>query len=311
VGNSFRARAASNQCSMNTKNKLRLLLFSVLLSSSSLVAQTPTISCSQCAEWNAPQQPFRVFGNTYFVGPSGLSSILITSSKGHVLIDGALPESAEQIAQNIRTLGFRVEDVKLILNSHVHSDHAGGIAELQRLSGARVVASDWSAAVFTSAGVAKDDPQYGTIQPIPRVSKVERLRDGQTFRVGDIAITAHLTPGHTPGGTSWTWESCEGARCLHMVYADSLSPVSADGYKFSDHATTLAGFQQSFAFLRAAPCDILLTPHPDASSEWDDIKVWRLEGKPQPGFDGSACRKLADDASEQLHQRIAKENSNK
>lgn len=291
------------------RNKMLVLLLSVLLSSSFISGQTPAFSCSQCAEWNTPQRPFRVFGNTYFVGPSGLSSILITSSKGHVLIDGALPESAEQIASNIRTLGFHVEDVKLILNTHVHFDHAGGIAELQRMSGARVVASDWSAAVFTGTGLAKDDPQYGTLPPIARVGKVERLYDGQTFRVGDIAITAHLTSGHTPGGTSWTWESCEGERCFPMVLADSLTPVSSEGYKFSEHPAMLAGFQKSFAFLRATPCDILLTSHPDASSEWDDIKAWRLEGKPQPPFDGSACRKLADHASEQLRQRIAKENS--
>jgi metallo-beta-lactamase class B len=150
------------------KNKKWLLLSSVLLSSSFIFGQTPAFSCSRCAEWNTPQRPFRIFGNTYFVGPSELSSILITSSKGHVLIDGALPESAEQIASNIRTLGFRVEDLKLILNTHVHFDHAGGIAELQRMSGARVVASDWSAAVLSGSGVAKDDPQYGTIPPIAR-----------------------------------------------------------------------------------------------------------------------------------------------
>ena len=245
------------------------------------------------------------------MGPSGLSSILITSSKGDILIDGALPESAEQIANHIRSLGFRIEDVKLILNSHVHSDHAGGIAELQRMSGARVAASDWSAAVLTGTGLAKDDPQYGTIQPIARARNVERLHDGQTFHVGDIAITAHLTPGHTPGGTSWTWESCEGDRCLHMVYADSLTPVSADGYKFTDHVLLLAGFQKSFEFLRTVPCDILLTAHPDVSGEWDDIKAWRIEGKPQPHFDGSACRKLADHATEQLRQRLAKENPGK
>ncbi len=309
--NAFGGRAVWNQCRLNTKNKIWLLLFLVLLSSSFISGQNLASSCSQCAEWNTPQRPFRVFGNTYFVGPSGLSSILITSSKGHVLIDGALPESAEQIANNIRALGFRLADVKLILNSHVHFDHAGGIAQLQRMSGARVVASDWSTVVFTDSGVAKDDPQYGTIPPIARVGNVERLHDGQTFRLGEIAITAHLTPGHTPGGTSWTWESCEGDRCLNIVYADSLTPVSSDAYKFSEHTAALAAFQKSFAFLGAVPCDILLTPHPDASSEWGEIKAARLDGKLQPSFDGSACRKLADQASDQLRQRLAKENASK
>src|ERR1051326_432552 len=107
-------------------------------------AQTETPQCSSCAAWNAPQTPFRIYGNTYYVGPHGLSSILITSDSGHILIDGGLAESAQQIAAHIRELGFRVEDVKLIVNSHVHFDHGGGISELQRLSGAKVAASPWS-----------------------------------------------------------------------------------------------------------------------------------------------------------------------
>ena len=103
--------------------------------------------CPQCVEWNKGQVPFRIFGNTYYVGPHGLSSVLITSSAGHVLIDGDLPESAPRIVDNIQALGFRLKDVKIIVNSHVHFDHAGGIAELQRRTGARVLASEWSAEV--------------------------------------------------------------------------------------------------------------------------------------------------------------------
>ncbi|HEX8117590.1 MAG TPA: MBL fold metallo-hydrolase, partial [Pyrinomonadaceae bacterium] len=130
---------------------------------------TPASSCDDCPVWNAPQKPFRVYGDTYYVGPHGLTSILITSKSGHVLIDGALPESASQIADNIRALGFRVEDVKLIVNSHVHFDHGGGIAELQRLSGARVAASPWSAEVLTKSGVGKGDPQFGVVRPVALV----------------------------------------------------------------------------------------------------------------------------------------------
>ena len=97
--------------------------------------------CKECAARNATQAPFRIYGNTYYVGVRGLSSILITSDQGHILIDGDLPESVPKISASIRSLGFRLEDVKLILNSHVHFDHAGGIAELQKLSGAEVAAS--------------------------------------------------------------------------------------------------------------------------------------------------------------------------
>lgn len=294
---------------------LAFALLSVLRHSTR-AQQTPP--CPSCPEWNTPQVPFLVFGNAYYVGTHGLSAILVTSDAGHILLDAGLPESVPQIVANLHTLGFRIEDVKLIVNSHVHFDHAGGIAELQRLSGARVAASEWSAAVLKKGGVTADDPQYGVIRGIAPVAAVETLHDGEVFRVGPLELTAHLTPGHTPGGTSWTWKSCEAGRCLDIVYADSLSSVSADGFRFSNHPQLLKGFDRSFAFLRAAPCDILLTTHPDASSLWERLAA-RQRGtpanspsspgspSPDPMVDPGACRNLADNAGVQLEKRLAAE----
>lgn len=275
-----------------------------------LKAQQVFLPCKECAEWNTPQAPFRIYGNAYYVGPHGLSSILITSNAGHVLIDGALSESVPQIVSNTRSLGFRIDDVKLILNSHVHFDHAGGIAELQRLTGARVVASKWSARVMAETGIGRDDPQYGIARPIALVKDVQTLADGESFAVGPIVVTAHLTPGHTPGGTSWTWKSCEGNRCLSMVYADSLSPASADGFRFTQnqqYPTAIHDFQKSFAFLRTTPCDILLTTHPDASGFWERLKARESGVTPDPMVDSAACRRLADNAEEMLRKRITAE----
>jgi metallo-beta-lactamase class B len=286
------------------------MMFLLLSSAALSAAQGTPSSFANCPTWNTPQPPFRIYGNTYYVGPHGLSSILITSESGHVLIDGALPESASQIAANIRTLGFCVEDVKLIVNSHVHFDHAGGIAELQRLSGARVLASPWSAAVMRRGSVGPGDPQFGAQIPIARIARVKTLRDGQTFRIGDIALTAHFTPGHTPGGTSWTWQSCEGSRCLNLVYADSLAPVAAEGFKFTqsrDYPSALSDFQQSFSFLSAVPCDILLTPHPDASDFWERVEQRNQGLVPDPIIDSSRCRRLADKFREQLRERVSAE----
>jgi metallo-beta-lactamase class B len=276
--------------------------------------QTKTSMCSQCAEWNKAQAPFRIFGNSYFVGTHGLSSVLITSKAGHVLIDGDLPESAKQIVANIQSLGFRIEDVKIILNSHVHFDHAGGIAELQRLSGARVMASTWSAAVMKHGGMGRDDPQFVGGTPIEPVANVHTLQDGQTLRVGDIAITAHLTPGHTPGGTSWTWKSCEDNVCYDMVYADSLTPVSADGFKFTtsrEYPQALSDFEKSFAFLETTPCDILITTHPEASELWDRLEVRQNKSTPDPMINAGACRELAAQGRKRLQQRIAEEKAQK
>jgi len=297
--NLTRTRRRSNRYHVRVRFRLLFLPICALGS-----AAQPVPPCSNCAIWNTPQAPFKIYGNTYYVGPHGLSSILITSPAGDVLIDGALPESVSQIASHIRSLGFRVEDIKLIVNSHAHFDHAGGIAELQKLSGARVAASPWTAKVMTSGAVSKDDPQYGIIRPIARVANVETLHDGETFTVGDISITAHLTPGHTLGGTSWTWQSCEGRRCMNMVYVDSMSPVSADGYRFSRNQGE-ENFERSYAFLESTPCDILITPHPEASDLWGRLE--KRKSNPDAMMDTGACRALAAGAREQLKERLAKE----
>jgi metallo-beta-lactamase class B len=284
----------------------RVLLLPVLVAS--LLGQGRPSSCDSCPAWNLPQAPFQIYGNSYYVGTRGLSSVLITSPSGHVLVDGALPESAPKIVANIRSLGFRVEDVKLIVNSHSHFDHAGGIAELQKLSGARVAASAWTADVLAKGAVPRDDPQFGTIIPIARVARVQSVKDNETLSAGAIRITAHLTPGHTPGGTSWTWQSCEKDRCLDMVYADSLTPISADGFLFSrrkEYSNGTGDFEQSYAFLNQAPCDILVTPHPNLPSlqERPDRKAGSAPAKAA----GTACQALAETSREQLRKRLAKE----
>lgn len=287
--------------------RARLIFGACLILLAGSAAGQAAKNCSSCAEWNRPQTPFRIFGNTYYVGPHGLSSILITSKAGDMLIDGALSQSAGEIVANVRSLGFRIEDVKIIVNSHVHFDHAGGIAELQRLSGARVYASPWTAAVMRSGAVARDDPQYGIISPISPVKNVTALHDGERLKVGPIALTAHLTPGHTPGGTSWTWKSCEGEVCREMVYADSLTAISAPGFRFTDHAQLLHGFENSFTFLETTPCDILITPHPETSNLWDRMEQHRRGLEPDPLVDRAACQRLAENARGQLAVRKREE----
>ena len=281
-----------------------------LMKHSAFACFVAVICCCVAAGQNAAQPPFCIFGNTYYVGTHGLSSVLIASPAGHILIDGDLPESAGLIAGNIRLLGFRMEDVKLIVNSHVHFDHAGGIAELQRRSGARVAASQWSAEVLRKGGVGKGDPQYGTLTPIAAVKNVSTFRDGESLHVGEITITPHLTPGHTPGGTSWTWKSCKDAVCYDMVYADSLNPISAPGFRFTksrQYPQAIEDFEKSFAFFEATPCDVLITAHPEVSGLWDRLGQREKGVKPDPLVDSGACRKLAESGREKLRQRMASE----
>lgn len=303
-------RRARNHLSSRTSVVALAVFLLALAALASGQSGTPASSCADCPVWNERQEPFRIYGNAYYVGPHGLTSILLTSKAGHVLIDGALPESVPQVVANIRSLGFRVEDVKLIVNSHVHFDHGGGIAELRRLSGAQVAASPWSVEVLTKSGVGKGDPQFGSIPPVALVPRATTLRDGQTLRVGDIKLTAHFTPGHTPGGTSWTWRSCEGKRCLNLVYSDSMTPVSSDGFRFSDsreYPNAVRDFEKSFAFLRGTPCDILLTSHPDASGLWQRLENRRKGVRPDPLISPNACKELAERAAGQLRRRLESE----
>jgi metallo-beta-lactamase class B len=267
--------------------------------------------CASCAEWNAPTQPVHLYGSTYWVGTRGLGAILLTSPAGHVLIDAGLPESAAPIMASIRALGFRVEDIRLILNSHAHFDHAGGIAAIQRASGAAVAASPWSAGVLRRGMAARDDPQHDIALAYPAVTgtDIRELSDGDTLRVGPIALTAHFTPGHTPGGTSWSWRECEAGECLAFVYADSQTPVSADSFFFtrsSAYPTALQDFARSFAVLEQLPCDVLITPHPGASQMWERLAA-REKGDRSALRDRGACRRYAAGAREQLARRVAAE----
>lgn len=255
--------------------------------------------CESCAEWNAPRTPFRIFGNSFYVGTEGLASVLITTPAGHVLIDGGLPESAPLIEANITALGFEIGDIEVILNSHAHFDHAGGIAALQRASGARVVASAPSVLEIRNGSSGPDDPQYGMLLDYPPVNSVEEF-DGGAVTIGDLSLTPHSSPAHTAGGTTWTWRACEAEECLDLVFADSQTPISADGYRFSDSADQ-ASFERGFRLIEELPCDILITPHPAASAFWE-----RLDS-PEGLVDPDACSRYADSAREQFARRLASE----
>ncbi len=291
-----------------------MLLWAILGMAAAIVgndADAKPIHCDGCAAWNAPHKPFRLFGNAYFVGPEGLGSVLITSDAGHVLIDGALPQSAEIVADNVRTLGFRIEDVKWILSSHAHFDHAGGIAALAKRSGAAVAASKRSAEILRLGTVSSDDPQvgYGAAMDFPKVKSVRELSDGEELVLGTLRIRTHYTAGHTPGATSYGWESCEGKKCLRMVYADSLNPVSAPGFRFSQHPQLVTQFRTSIATMKALPCDVIVSAHPDQSSlfERDAKRSARKAAEEDPIVDPTGCQKYATEAAARLDKRLAEE----
>lgn len=273
-----------------------------------LVPDAP-IKCQDCERWNEPQAPFRIYGNTYYVGTRRLSSILIVTDDGLILLDGALPQSASLIDANIAALGFLTRDLRLILSSHTHFDHAGGIAALQRASGATVVASARNAAALRQGRPVGDDPQ-GASAAFPSVESVLEIADSETITLGNVAVTAHLTPGHTPGGTTWSWPACEGARCLDVVYADSLSAVSDVGFRYTgdgDRPSIVASFRRSIERVSELPCDILLSPHPQMFDMATKLRAASADVQSNPFIDSQACRRYAEKAAAGLEKRVKEE----
>lgn len=264
------------------------------------------IVCDNCDRWNEAQKPFRIHGNTWYVGTQGLTSLLIETDEGLILIDGGLPQSAALVVANMRALGFDPGNVKAILLSHAHYDHAGGLAALQRLTGATVFSSQAGREALVRGRLLEDDPQYiadSDEGSFPPVKAVVAVGDREVVTVGSVDVKVVNTPGHTPGGTTWTWQSCALNVCYDVVYADSLTAVSAPGFKFTESgaADTLIASAGTIADL---DCDILLTPHPFFFGMQD--KLERLsEGN--PFINNVGCLMYSESSLRWLEQRLEAE----
>ncbi len=258
---------------------------------------TKPIISTRTAEWLAPVPPEKIFGNSFLVGFGGLSVVLIDTGAGLILIDGALPQAAPAILDNVRLLGFRPRDIKYILSTEPHFDHAGGIAALARDTGATVIASPQGAQGLLSGRHATDDPQHGYGGSWPAVAKVQTIRGNQTLQLGKTVITALLTPGHTMGSMSWRWKSCEQGVCKSIVFAASLNPVSSEDYRYSAATARriVNGFLKSYETMRATPCDILISAHPDNA------------GTGRYNSSRGSCRAYAERSRKALEKRLESE----
>ena len=263
--------------------------------------------CPADAGWDDPTPPRHVHGDTWYVGTCGIAAVLIRGDDGHVLIDAGTQRGGALVLDNLKTLGIAPRDVHWLLVSHEHLDHAGGLAALQAATGAPLLARAPAIATLRSGRSDRSDPQFLTLKPFPPVADVQEVADGRTLRLGRLALTAHATPGHTAGGTSWTWRSCEGdGECLDIAYVDSLTAVSDAEYRFSDasaHPGVLEAFHTTLERVEALPCDILITPHPNASGFWERMGT----DAARPLRDPTACRAYAAAARERLERRLARE----
>jgi len=243
--------------------------------------------------WNRPFEPFRLIGNVYYVGTADLASFLITSPEGHVLLDSGLEDAATQLLASMAKLGFNARDIKVLLNTQAHFDHAAGLAALKGASGASMVASEADRPVLESGG--RDDFAFGndlTFAPV----KVDRVvRDGETVAVGPTTFTAHLTPGHTKGTTTWTTVAREGGQEYRVVFAGSTSinpgvPVRNN----PRYPNMLADFEKTFATLRSLPVDVFLTQHGSAYGLTDKAARLSAGATPNPFIDPDGYKRWVD-----------------
>ena len=257
-------------------------------------------SCKDWDKWLQPGPGFRIYGNTYYVGTCGIGAILVTGDKGNILIDGGPEGAAEPVAANIGRLGFKLEDVKILLHTHEHLDHVGAFARLKELTGAQLWASPAAARAIGSGKAIPEDPQYSSLDGFPPVWVDKVLQGDPTVKLGDITLHGIATPGHTLGALSWHWRSCEGGKCKEIAYIDSLSAVSSDDYRYADHPELVAQFRRSLKRVAALPCDILLSPHPSASGMRGKLVKGDLAGPPH-------CKAYAADLRKKLDGKLAKE----
>jgi metallo-beta-lactamase class B len=254
------------------------ILAFLVLNSASTAAQDDPVSRAS----NQPVEPFRIAGSIYYVGASDVTSFLVTTPQGHILIDGGFKETAPQIEANIQKLGFRVSDVRILLSSHAHFDHAGGLAELKGATGARFLASKGDQPLLARGG--RGDPQFGDRFLFAPIHADGIVRENTRVGLGGFTLVAHITAGHTPGCTTWTTTIREGQRDLDVVFLCSATVppeyrlVGNNGYP-----TIVRDYRDGFRLLKTLRPDIYLGSHGSFFGLEEKRKLLRA-GAPQNPF---------------------------
>jgi len=256
---------------------------------------------------NHPIEPYRIAGNLYYVGSSGISSYLIATPAGNVVIDAGYESTVPIVEANVRTLGFKVEEVRILLNTQAHYDHAAGFARLKQDTGAQLMVSGPDADVIERGGTR--DFSFGDRFPFPPAKVDRRLKDGDTVTLGKLTLHAHVTPGHTKGCTTWSFEVTENNRALQVVdmcgltVLDTTRLVGNPGYP-----DIVQDYERTFAALRRLPVDIFLGAHPgyyDGTAKAAKAKA--NPSGPNPFIDPQGYQRYIDEGEKRFRERLAKE----
>ena len=282
----------------------------LLVSAASLCGLTRQAQYTKATpEWNQRFKPFRMIGNIYYVGASGVSSFLITTPNGHILLDSGFAETVPLIVEGVKQLGFKMEDVKILINSHAHYDHAAGFAELKRLTGGQLVLSEPDATTVANGG--KGDFQWSdslTYEP----AKADRiLQDNDRVELGGVTMIARLTPGHTKGCTTWLTKVSEGGREYNVVFVGS---TTTPGYTLVDnprYPNIVADYEYTFRLLRSLPCDVFLGPHGSFFNLEEKAERLSRGEKPNPFIEDKGFRMFLDGTEKSFLDQLSKQKAEK
>lgn len=281
------------------KNSLSPRLASLLLLTFALAAFP---RAHAAPESNGPQKPFRMIGNLYYVGDSDVTSFLIVTPQGGILIDGGYMATAPRIEHNIRALGFRLHDVKILLNTHAHFDHAGGLAQLQRDTGAEFEAMAGDAPVLAHGGHG----YFYFNNAFPAIKPNRILHDGDVVSLGRENLRAVLTAGHTKGCTTWTWTTRDHGRMYRVV--DVCSTTVLPGYRLVTHPTypgIAQDYARTFQRLKQLHCDVFLGAHGSFFSLQEKIR--RLGQNPNPFIDPEGYQRYVSRGQAAFEERLSSE----
>lgn len=243
--------------------------------------------------WRAPVPPRHLFANVNYVGAIGVSSFLITTPEGHILLDTGFEDTVPIIQRGVEQLGSKLTDIKFILSSHAHIDHVAGHALMKKLTGARVIASAGDARALESGG--EDEyiqwPKDTIVYPPVKVDRI--VADGERVTLGGTTLTAHLTPGHTRGATTWTMDVTEGKQVRHVVFFSSAT-INAGTHLVNNplFPDFVEQFEATIAKLKALPCDIFFAPHGDQFGMKDKFARLDRGEKENPFDDPAGWRRL-------------------
>lgn len=282
---------------------MKYILSLCLLLSLNASASAADPFAAERAAWNQPVAPFRIIANIYYVGTVELAAYLIVTPRGDILIDAGLPESADQIERNIAVLGFQVSDIKILLNSHAHFDHAGGLAQLKRDSGALLYASAGDKPILEQGFI-----EFGPSQIVhfPMVAVDRGVRDGQQVGLGDAALSAHLTPGHTPGCTTWTMPVVEDNQQHNVVFYCSTTVAGNPLVANPAQPQIVAQYRGSFAKLKTLTADVFLAPHASMFNPQKKLAT-RKPGAPNPFVDKKEFQAFVAASERDFEAELAKQ----